>query len=795
MGECRGVSWGGGWIGLAALALGCGEAPEVAPGGPSVAIDVAPLELAGVTNAAYTITVFNGPNGTGEIVWTRSSLESDSYGDGAGSLSFVGPCDADTADNSVRLELEALYQGAGEAIDAATYHDPTPLTRNITCAANRDAEVVFDIAIARQAQQGFFDVAVGFRNIFCAAKLDCVVDGSNDDLDLLHNPLADGARDLTAVLGFACAGGGDDTYLFLDDPVIACSGFPGEDVTFDATALGNVDLGADSSHNAHDYLFGAAVFRGQQHLGEVAYWNISFGLNEDAFAANGSCTLTARGTATAEVLEDAGAGFTLPEGEVYPVVEWAVPLSDATHRVCGAHEIGTDEVAISYLDTAAEEATPFDHGYDRSNATLLPEVACAIADAPIVDYFFFTGTGGWFPETEVEVHTYEGLLLNDFDMRITTMMVDPVGTPPVYGVPAFGSSERQMLGDGDFQTPPAIDAMSDGGGSVAAASHEAGLGYRELLRVNGGWWPINFFSAVPLVRMFGDADLLDRLWTPTASGGGGSLFALREARLRTGTPVTVTAAFANGRFEYLLSSAPHGVCDDGYVTTVGDTCTATKACGGVACSGLNCVGRGECAWGDAGEVVSLAGMWFTVPASATEPVGICTSTKLPQTRNESGDPIGPASPVFELMPARTSFASPIEFHMQVAGPGDYRVYASYWGVGFNSHPSTRDGDVITWSDTTLLQFMLTANPCAGLSAGDTCDPSSTCAGPSTCQQSGGELYCQRSTLAAVGTSCQQRAFCDKTGACVDPCLDTTCPDGEYCTPTENDGWYEGVCAP
>ena len=68
---------------------------------------------------------------------------------------------------------------------------------------NTDVAVQFDITMARQADQGFFDVAVQFKDIFCSAKLDCQnADGS--DLELLHTPA--GARDMTVVLGFACTG-------------------------------------------------------------------------------------------------------------------------------------------------------------------------------------------------------------------------------------------------------------------------------------------------------------------------------------------------------------------------------------------------------------------------------------------------------------------------------------------------------------------------------------------------------------------------------------------------------------
>lgn len=53
---------------------------------PTIAIDVAPLSLAGVIGAAYTLTVTNGVD---EVVWTRP-VTSGQHGDGAGSISYVG---------------------------------------------------------------------------------------------------------------------------------------------------------------------------------------------------------------------------------------------------------------------------------------------------------------------------------------------------------------------------------------------------------------------------------------------------------------------------------------------------------------------------------------------------------------------------------------------------------------------------------------------------------------------------------------------------------------------------------
>ncbi|PKN55059.1 MAG: hypothetical protein CVU56_23325 [Deltaproteobacteria bacterium HGW-Deltaproteobacteria-14] len=311
-----------------------------------LAVDVAPLNLSGLTDADYTITVFNGPNATGDVVWTRA-VTSQRYGDGAGSLAYVGTCDAATGVNTVELRLTALHD-AGGVVAVGSYMNPTPITREVTCVADADVAVTFDITLARQADQGFFDVAVQFRDIFCSAKLDCQKpDGS--DLELLHAP--GGARDMTVVLGFACTGSlTGTTYLYMDDLVIDCAG-EALDVRVDPTGVGNVTPTA----NPGAYLFGAAVYRGVEGFAGKAYWNVSLGLDAATFTHNGACLLTTRATASAEPFPQQAGGFPLPAGTVYPVIDWRVTLSDGLlpdgRRVCTSHQVnGADGgVATNYL--------------------------------------------------------------------------------------------------------------------------------------------------------------------------------------------------------------------------------------------------------------------------------------------------------------------------------------------------------------------------------------------------------------------------------------------------------------
>ena len=359
----------------AVFSIGCaGEAqnaPEPDEGG-RIAIEVAPLSLAGVTDASYTIRVTTAEDGGGVVVWERAALTSDQYGDGAGSLSFVGPCDASVATkNSVTVTLDALYEGDGVLMDAGTYDNPGALVRNVECLENQDVSVVFDITIARDAQQGFFDIAVDFDDIFCSAKLDCERDDGSD-LELLHNP-ATGGRDMTAVIGFACTPGPglDDTFLYMDDIEITCDGVGFAPVTIDPTGLGNIDTNGSGSSDVDGYLFGASIYRGTEQLAGKAYWNISLGIDETKLGAAGDCTLTARATASAEEWSQTTSGFPLPEGTVYPLIEWNVPLTDSADRVCTSHAVNA---AGSGVETVYDGYLPLANGFTWSSGPVYLDV-------------------------------------------------------------------------------------------------------------------------------------------------------------------------------------------------------------------------------------------------------------------------------------------------------------------------------------------------------------------------------------------------------------------------------------
>ncbi|PKN54104.1 MAG: hypothetical protein CVU56_28300, partial [Deltaproteobacteria bacterium HGW-Deltaproteobacteria-14] len=331
------------------LVGGCLGAGDGSGAGGRVAIAVAPLSLPGITDARYTLTVRNASL---EEVWSRS-ITSSRYGDGAGSLSYVGPCDADSNPNAVELVLESLTATTGPLEDGVDFINPAPTGAAISltrpCVAGEDTAVTFDITVARAAKQGFFDVAVEFDDIFCSAKLDCLktVGGADAPLTLLINPLT-GQREQTAVLGFACTAGEDqDTWLYLDDVEVRCGATT---FTVDVSA-GPGQLNPSYTDPTADLLFQAAIYRGAEQLGAYhkGYWNVALGLSTQAFGPLDACTLYTTATAS----DGALTARTTPAGSRYPYLDWAVPLTDGDGAlVCGRHAVNDDTgVATVYSPT------------------------------------------------------------------------------------------------------------------------------------------------------------------------------------------------------------------------------------------------------------------------------------------------------------------------------------------------------------------------------------------------------------------------------------------------------------
>jgi len=351
-------------VGTVALALTMSSCVDgAADAGPGVRVDVAPLSLAGLTNAEFRLTV-----ATSTATVVEVTIDSRGYGAGDGSLSYVAPCDADVGDNTVTVEVLELYEGqdGSTPLAAGSWKNPGPLSREFTCEANRDVAVDFDITVVRAATQGFFDVAVTFDDLFCSAKLDCVD-------ALLHQP--GGGRGRTAVLALACASDADgaDTTLYLDDLELTCGA---QTVTVDPSAgPGNLEAGVDYTGDT-GLLYGAQVSRGgEQVLSGKLYWTVMLGIAADA----ASCELSTAGSAS----RDPFTALTTPDGQRWPMIVWQLPITESdgtfactTHPVDGTGDHGG--VATSY--TPADDEHAFDHGYSGpsvSQATIIGDLGLA----------------------------------------------------------------------------------------------------------------------------------------------------------------------------------------------------------------------------------------------------------------------------------------------------------------------------------------------------------------------------------------------------------------------------------
>lgn len=339
-----GAAWRGPAVALAAAGLlaacgqqGDGTVPVDERGfdGPGVAIEVAPLELDGVTDSAWGVLV---ENAAGEPVWSRGDLRSSQYGDGAGSFSYVGACDASSNPNRLTLTLDALYAG-GVEIPVSTWRNPTPVSVEVVCPNNGDAQVQLDLTVLRDAQQGFFDIAVNFSDIFCSAKVDCVTE-DGEPLKLLHVPGGD--RERTAVVAWACtAGPGEDTHLHYNDLLVECDG--------GVRAWVNPANGPGNMGAVPPLLYQTAAYRGREGFTDVqkCYWNVALGLDEANLGAN--CRITAQATATPAPLVD---GRTPPNAR-WPYLRFDVPLTDEDGDIiCGAHPLNGPDVTTDYTPLA-----------------------------------------------------------------------------------------------------------------------------------------------------------------------------------------------------------------------------------------------------------------------------------------------------------------------------------------------------------------------------------------------------------------------------------------------------------
>ncbi len=371
----------------------CDAQPE--PAATGLTLKVAALTLQAVKNACYDVRVatatdtvwakgdpLNTRGGRSQLnrvnpgVADNDTLCSDSFGNASGGdITYIGPCDAspeaDTqggtsgTQNDVTIRVDGLYDDAG--VDVGEWQDPCAAgcTLSFTCAENEDTLVEFNLTILRDANQGFFDIAINFEDVFCSAKLDTCYDGDRH-IELLHG--ADGARDWTGVFGFACSAGTNAvaTNLLYGQVTIDCgtAGVFAIDPTADA-GNASVTVGDDTLHHG--------IYRGLEDLDcdagpgscKKVYWNLAFSI-DDLLAMNATCTLSLSAT-----VNDDNQGFSqgvpTASGLIYPYIDVLATLTTAVDSpatsgiaTCQQHPLNgaSGVVKTAYKGTTSGVAAP-----------------------------------------------------------------------------------------------------------------------------------------------------------------------------------------------------------------------------------------------------------------------------------------------------------------------------------------------------------------------------------------------------------------------------------------------------
>jgi len=296
------------------------------PTGPqgSIELNVAPLNLPGITNASYDLWVTGN---SGDQIWREDGITADQYGDGSGAVTYIGTCDAQDGTHTVHLKMNTLTDAstpdlfaAGEAVN------PCPVDCSLTapCVENSDTAVTYNLAIMRDADQGFFDIAVNFEDVFCSAKVDC-------QAELLHNGA--GVRSPTAVIGFACTTGSTTTNLYVK---YASDSVPG-----------GIDESIDGNSSA-----GYAIYKDKEDIGGTnfvkGFWNAAILLN-----SSGNTVISGRATASQNALPTGGA----QKFNSYPVITFNVPVPASCSGWTGPKQLdvaGSGVATQYFADPAAE---------------------------------------------------------------------------------------------------------------------------------------------------------------------------------------------------------------------------------------------------------------------------------------------------------------------------------------------------------------------------------------------------------------------------------------------------------
>ncbi len=375
---------------VSCLALGAGTAclGSAEPSGPKLAVDIAALTLIGPDNVCYDLLVENA-DGT---VWSKGNplvtllgadqdggpdvgdadtdtICSTRYGNSTGgAVTYIGTCDASVdADTDVRagvqnrvtLWVDGLYKSGA---DLGDWQDPCPAgcSLSVDCNENEDSLVEFNLTLMRQANQGFFDIAVNFQDIFCSAKFDtCYPDGDDagtddDNITLLHG--ADAVRDWTGVFGLACSAGEDanETVLMYGEILVTC----GTDVfVIDPTVPEGNDSVTVAGKTLHYAVYrGAETLQCAQGSCNKVYWNVAVSV-EDLASFGGTCELTLSATATDG--DDFTAGLPIATGLAYPYIDVDTAITSDGVGICQRHAVNqSDAVKTTYKGSVEGLGTP-----------------------------------------------------------------------------------------------------------------------------------------------------------------------------------------------------------------------------------------------------------------------------------------------------------------------------------------------------------------------------------------------------------------------------------------------------
>ena len=293
-------------------------------------------------------------------------------------LDYAGIC-APGGVNAVRLELDDVYMDGvagqgGVVLSPDFYLNPCPADSDACvltapCADDTTYPVDFDLTIASHPDVGIFDTRVRLGDIFCAASLDCEEHGGAT-LEYLTDPIT-GLDGPTAVLGFACAGGMDAaaTYLYLDDLVISCTN--GWTATVDPSG----PVGYTTPIDPHGLLYAAAINRGDANRA-IGYWNVPLGLNLEALAAAGTCSLTTQGAASQD------ATCETPSQSRFPVIRWEVELTSGGVRTCGRHALNAPDGAVSTFYTPMSAPARFDYRMAQGTSGVVTPLTPLLCGSP-----------------------------------------------------------------------------------------------------------------------------------------------------------------------------------------------------------------------------------------------------------------------------------------------------------------------------------------------------------------------------------------------------------------------------